>query len=233
MAKNYTNVIFNNNSSLDLNLFVAESISIPTPSLQSSNIDNSIRGREGLVSAKQVYSDIDIDVTFSYNINKINVTNIKKWLKNIEDNKLRINKDGEYFYKVKSIKMDNIVRDIAGNFKVTFSCEGLKYLDTSIDPIQIYNNTTIFNDGDGISNPVFLLRGNGIVTLRVNNVPVTINLSGNAIIDSNLNLCYREDKQLINQNMNGLFPRFKIGDNTIGWNGNVTECKLITNFRYL
>lgn len=232
--KKYTNIVFNNNCSLDLGLLVAETIDIPTPEKIESNL-SSIPNRETLTPANEVFQDLEIVVKFNFDLDKVNIIEVKKWLRTVSDTNLKILNgiDDEFIYVVKKITHTPIKRDIIGEFDVTFTVSGLRYTEESLEPITVVNNSTIYNDSDSISNPTILIRANGVVTLRINNIPITINVSGNAIIDSRLGFCYKEDKSNINKDMQGQFPKFIKGNNTISWTGNITECKVITNFRYL
>lgn len=230
--KKYTNIIFNNNNSLDLGLLVASTIDIPSPNKLESNL-SSIPNRESLTPANDVYEDIEIVVKFNFDLDKVNIREVKKWLRVIDDNTLRLSSDSDYIYRVKKVVHTPIKTYIIGEFDVTFTVSGLRYLDSSLEVINISNNSTIYNDGDCISNPVFLIHGAGVVTLNVNDTQVTINISDSAIINSDLKLCYRDNGSLINQTMSGVYPKLLPGNNNISWSGTVTSCKLITNFKYI
>lgn len=232
--RKYTNVIFNNSSSLELGLLCTNVLSISSPVRVTKDI--TIAGRETLVEDTDIFEDIEISIEFNYKKStREKDRRIRKWLTNIEDRYLRFSDDG-YVYKVKKVIKEGTERNIfkKGIFTVTFLCEGLQYDIESLESNTIENNSVIYNDGDVNAKPVIQIFGEGLVKLMINDNEITINVGQNITINSELQLCYREDGTLRNADMKGEFPLLETGlDNTISWEGNVTELRIQTNIRYI
>lgn len=70
-------------------------------------------------------------------------------------------------------------------------------------------------------------------TLMVGTTIVELeNISGSIVIDSALQEAY-QGTTLMNDHMNGEFPRLKPGANAISWTGTVTKVVVRPNWRYL
>lgn len=157
-------------------------------------------------------------------------------------------------------KIDEILEWLQGNGQITFSNEPDKYynvyflnsveinrektqstLNMIVQPYKYSNNETIINtlivvnEGNVISNPWMRITGSGTIILKINNVNVcTLDLSviSSIDLDSDLQEAFNNG-QLANRKMNGEFPRFKPGINTISCTGNVTKVETIVRSRWL
>jgi phage-related protein len=58
------------------------------------------------------------------------------------------------------------------------------------------------------------------------------NISGSIVIDSALQEAY-QDTTLMNDHMNGEFPKLKPGANAINWTGMLTKVVIQPNWRFL
>ena len=236
MLINKYHIVFNNLSSNSLGLSV---ISRPNfSSLKKKYNEYEVLGREGKLYEFLGYEDNVIEVKFNFcELNNINskVRLIKKWLNNIENNKLSFSDDPLVFYKVKKVEYENIERKlkIKGSFNLKFICEPYFYSFSSQEEIEIKNDETLINDGDFISKPIIKIEGNGEVNLNINGKPIKLNIGQEIIINSELELCYRESlKDMQNSQMSGDFPILDIGENKISWDKNVKRLSIIPNYRY-
>lgn len=230
-------IVFNGIRDRELGLYVMHRPSIPCP---EKNIEEKqILGRDGSITIDYgTYKNIEITVEYNF-LNKIDYINksriIKKWINNIRDNKLKFSDSLDYFYKVKYCKLDVIERVTkkVGKFSLKFVCDPYTYLDM-LDPIQILNNITLYNEYD-ICKPIYFLSGEGLIKLIVNGKEVTINLGQNCIIDTERRVCYRRDGTLINTSIKGEYEDLflKEHENTINYKGNITKLEMIPNYRFI
>lgn len=230
----YTNIIFNNSSSLELGLLVTELITIPSTAkiLQEDYIP--LKGT--VIEETEEYEDIEIEVPFNYleDDKNFNERLVRKWLFNITDRYLRLSKDANYLYKVKKVIKTPTTHDFyKGEFTVTFLCEGLQYTDESLIEIELSNNSMIVNNGDVTSKPIIVIKGEGLIKLNVNDEEITVNVGQELTINSELELCYKSTEEWKNSTMKGDFPVLKMGENYISWTGNVNSLSIVTNTRYV
>lgn len=229
----FINILFNNSSSLELDLLCVAKPNIPSTSKKT--IEKPIPGRGILIEELDEYEDIEIPIEFNYkNRHKNQDRKIRKWLNMIDDYYLKFSDDIDYIYKVKKVTKEPTANDfLRGNFTVVFLCEGLQYTEYSIESMQIANNSILFNDGDIISKPIIEIKGEGLVTLSINNIPVTVNIGQSITINSEIKLCYKSIGEWRNADMRGEWPVLKVGANNISWTGNVNSLSIITNSRFI
>ncbi|MGL4617096.1 MAG: distal tail protein Dit [Mycoplasmoidaceae bacterium] len=226
-------LIFNNRKNTDLNLDIIQRPNFPT--LTKKYEVHQVTGRNGGLYEFLGYEDRTIEVEFNL-LNKNSINNhiriIRKWLDRIEDNKLAFSDDKQYFFKVKHIEYENIERElnILGKFKVTFICDSFSYDFNSQKETEIINNSIIFNYGDFKAKPILKFLGNGAVKLNINDSIINLNVGQEIILNSQLELCYRNNFEMQNSQMKGNFPILKLGNNSISWIGNITKAIIIPNF---
>lgn len=233
-------VYFNNiNSFNDLGLYI-ETRPNPPIAEEEINVIN-IEGRNGtLVEKYGAYNDIEINIKF-ININEDNfceqVRNIKAWLQNIQDNKLVLSDDTNYFYLVNYIKLDKeILREleILGSFTATFMCKPMAYSFEGLNKITITQSTSLINIGTVIAYPIMKLYGSGDITLTINSKNIILTaISNNIILDSIMQEAYNDNAENLNNKMNGDFPTLEVGSNNISWTGTITKIEIIPNWCYL
>ena len=89
------------------------------------------------------------------------------------------------------------------------------------------------NPGSVYSEPIVTVTGSGNITLMVGTTIVELeNISGSIVIDSVLQEAY-QGTTLMNDHMNGEFPRLKPGANAMSWTGAVTKVVIQANWRSL
>ena len=130
-----------------------------------------------------------------------------------------------FFYKVKQAQIsdtETIIKS-SGVFSVEFVCEPYEYEKTSstaytTKPINLTNQTTT------TALPVIKIYGTGTVVLSVNGTGIALDgLTSSITLDSELQEAYTGLITNMNSNMNGNFPVFKTGSNSITWTGAVTK----------
>lgn len=211
------NIIFNNKVDKDLGIKIIKRPNIPAPKRRYREIQ--IEGRDGkLYEDLETYDDIEIDVQYNFISEDYNATmrEIKKWINNVEDNRLKFSDDLEFFYIVKKVTIETNERVIKrlGKFTIKFTCKPFSYLESGLNPIEVVD--TIYNDGY-MAEPIYKITGEGICTLKVNGKTVIANVGQSLIIDVEKKIAYREDRTLQNTALKGLYEDLELqeGNNTI------------------
>ncbi|WP_346026073.1 distal tail protein Dit [Clostridium nitritogenes] len=182
------------------------------------------------------YEDRKLSIEYNF-VDRKNIYNkvrqIIKWLDNIEDHKLVLSDNPEYFYMVKKVDYDDIERSlkIIGKFTVEFTLEPFAYRFSTNESFEINNNEEIYNDGDFESKPIIEIEGNGYIKLWVNENLIELNIADKITINSKLELCFK-NREIEPARKKGDFPKLKIGFNTIRWEGNVKKVSINPNCIY-
>lgn len=234
-------IYFNNFLDKDLNIKAIKRPSIPNPKRKYKTV--TIEGSDGdLYIDEKCYEDITISVDYNF-IDKRNFyekcREIKRWINKIEKNKLVFSDDPGVFYKVKKVEIsDNIERiyKIIGKFTVKFICDPYTYYANGEDPIILNNNMMLYNDYE-ITKPIWNIKGEGSITLTVNNNPVLINVGQDVTIDTEYEECFKNDQMIKLVLKTGTFQDLYLqeGKNTISFSANtggvITGMELIPNWR--
>ena len=219
-------VYFNNNTSINLNLFLQEYPSIPLANEEYEEVP--VEGRNGtLFINKNTYPNKEILFTFtilSENI-EIDFEKVYEWLTEIEDNRMMFGRQ-DRCYTVKKILFANLKKEFRsrGEFEITFICEPFS---CDLDPI-IYeitsNNFSFYYNGNAPGEPLIKVYGSGNIQLIINGETMVIsNVTSYVEIDSklsqvrNLNLTSKDYDTI------GDFALFTKGKNTIAYTGTVTN----------
>lgn len=219
---NKFNIIFNNKSSLDLGIEVIKRPVIPSP--QPVYNSYSIPGKSGMEYELEGYEDIEIEVNFNF-LDRENMyerfLECKRWINSINDNKLIFSDNLGVFYKVNyaTITSNERVFKVIGKFTVTFNCEPFAYEFEGQNEIEVNNSATVYNYGDFKSKPIIKIKGEGLITINLNDEIIKVNVGQNIIIDSYLELSYKEDKTPQNSNVKGKYPFLRLGENSISYSG--------------
>lgn len=232
---NSFNVIFNSISSDELDINVIARPQIPSPQPRIKPID--IPGAQGKQYEIDGYEDIEIQVEFNF-ISQEDLhekfRKCKRWINNIEDNKLIFSDNKGIFYRVNfaTITSSERIVNIIGKFTVIFNCEPFSYAIEGQHEITVNNEAIIYNDGDLESKPIIKIKGEGLVTIVINGETIKANIGQNIIIDSYLDLSYKEDKTPQNNNLKcKKYPQLKIGENTVSYSGGrVDSFSIIPNW---
>lgn len=227
-------VVFNGIKDLDLGI---KAVKRPNfPSLKKRYNEQEVDGKDGLEYEFLGYEDRALTIEYNF-IDRKNiwgkVRKINRWLNSIQDYKLSLSDDPEYFYIVKKIEYDDIERKTkrVGSFNVTFILEPFAYSFDTNDYIEVKNNSKIYNDGDFKSKPIIDIEGNGYIRLWIDERVIELNIADKVTVNSKLELCFKNG-EIEPARKKGDFPKLNIGFNTIRWEGNVRKVSINPNCIY-
>ncbi len=228
-------IILDNEISYDIGVSIISRPSIPAPTRQY--IEKEVRGKDGkLYEDLGTYEDIDIPIKCNFASRKPDEWNdiyrqIKKWIKN--KSKLRFSDDLSYFYVINKITIDSSERAIKriGRFNLIINCKPFMYLESGLEDMPIA--TSIYNAYEA-ARPIYFITGEGVLTLTINNVTVTVNVGQNLIINTEKGLCYRTDGTMNNIALKGKYKDLylKEGENTFSWTSGF-KIEIVPNWRTL
>lgn len=228
-------VYFNNNTSLNLNLYLEEYPKIPRANRQYE--EQPVDGRNGnLIIDLGTYPNRTISFTFTLVSDDIHVDfdAIEEWLTEIEDKRL-IWGVGDKAFIVKWVNIGDFEQEFTtfGKATIDFICEPFK---ADLEPIEhtITNNKfSFYYDGTAPSEPLIKVYGNGNVQIIVNGETMQINNVDNyAEIDSKLMQVRNQDSTSKDNETLGDFSLFKKGKNTISYTGSISKVIVEYTTRY-
>ena len=168
-----------------------------------------------------VYLFSDIILSLNLNIN------------NIEDNRLIFSDDIDMYYKVKYCKLQVIERNRKkkGNFEVTFVCSPFIYYKTGDE--EIVNPSVVHNPSYLIAKPIYKIEAEGLISLIVNGKETKFNIGQELLIDTELELCFREKTKNNIAFEEGWYDYLFLnkGENTIEWKGDLKSLIVIPRWR--
>ena len=137
-----------------------------------------------------------------------------------------------YFYKARinnQIPIGELIRNKLYEFQVSFLCQPFRYFIDGKKPIGITaSGITLNNPGTQIAKPIITITGNGNITIAINGrVFLIAGLNGSITIVSEMQSVL-DDK---GGSMDGDFPYFDIGKNTISWTGTVSNISIVPYWR--
>lgn len=210
-------------------------IEVPTPEQDVEHIE--IKGRNGSLTKKYGYKNIDLPVHFTILSDNFKKTFRQSKMHLLNAKTLIFDDDDEVFYKVKSVRIETAENLILkfGEFTVNFTLDPFMY---EVDnPIQtITSKTTITNEGYEAL-PVITAHMSGTGNIYVNEQKVTIqNINGTITIDSEMQNAYRVSGGYVtnlNSHMIGRFPVLEHGKNTISFDGGISKLEIVCNRRWV
>lgn len=212
-------------------------ISKPTQRVQAEEID----GRDGDIITPLGFAAYDkvitIGLTYEYNIDDI-IEFFNSSGKVIFSNE----SDKYYNYAIyEQIDFERLIRFKTA--EVTFHVQPFKFSDTeNTQTFQVSSGAEIQvrNNGNIYSRPTLTITGSGAINLYINGaqlLAMDLGLTTSTIIiDSTAMNAYNQDRtQLLNRLVSGDYDniRLKVGNNTISFDGNVTEIKIDDYSRWL
>lgn len=205
---------------------------IPSPSKRINEYD--VLGRDGkLYEDTGFYDDIEIPVSFNYMTDKNRWFEahryFKKFFKGAKE--LQFNDDANFYYRIKKISISDNKRvsKKIGKFIVTFVLDPYIYLISGKNKVKLQNNLMNFYEE---CKPTYLISGEGLCNLKVNDYVAICNVSGTLTIDTHLKLSYRDNGELANTAVKCDYDELalKEGNNTLSaTDGFVVE--IIPNWR--
>lgn len=225
-------VYINNRSCNELKIYPVKRPNIPAPKKKYKEYE--IPGRDGkLYQDLDVYEDIEVSIEFNY------MTSKDRWHEVFRDCKkhflkakqLWLSDDPEYYHVVKKIEITTNERNSLriGKFTVILTLDPYYYKKTGLHELTISDK--LFNNYD-VSKPKYIIHGEGMCHLVINDIDVTCNVGQNLVIDTYLQLVYREDGTLQNTAINKNYEDMYLyeGENSISIS-NGFELKIIPNWR--
>lgn len=193
------NIIYNNKSNLDIGAEVVKRPIIPTPTRRFK--EKEIEGHDGKYYIDQeTYEDITFPIEFNFvedNVNNIRnrVRKIKKWIENVDDNKLKSSDDKGYYYRVCKAEISEFtygeVYEIQ-RFTISFTVQPYQFI---ADNEELTLSTTMYNNWD-ICQPVYRIVGTGNCVLNINGNIVNCTVTGQLTIDTQFDKILNSDKTL-------------------------------------
>lgn len=137
-----------------------------------------------------------------------------------------------YFYKTRinnQIPLSEVLRNQMYEFQISFLCQPFRYFIDGKKNISITNSgITLNNPGNRIAKPIMTITGSGNITVTINGrVFIITGLSGSITIVSEIQGVLDDKGNL----MDGDFPYFDTGKNTISWTGTVSNISIIPYWR--
>lgn len=229
-------VYFNNNTSINFNLFLEKYPSIPISNEEYEEVP--VEGRNGMLYInKGTYSDKKIPFIFTILSEEIEIDfdKVYEWFTDIEDNRLVFGRD-DRCYIVKKIIFGDLQKEFRsiGEFDIIFICEPFSCdLDSTIHEITS-NNFFFYYGGNAPSEPLIKVYATGNIqltingeTMQINNVVDYVEIDSNLMQVRNIDLTSKDDDVL------GDFSLFSKGENTIAYSGTVTKIivEYTTNYK--
>ena len=219
-------IYFNNNVSLNLNLYLESYPSIPIANEEYEEV--AVEGRSGnLIINKGTYPDKKIPFTFTILSPQIEIDfeRVYEWLIEIEDDRLIFGRN-DRCYKVKKVIFGDIQKEFRtiGEFDVTFLCEPFTQ-DLSKTVHEITSSGFKINyNGNAPGDTLIKVYGSGNIQLTINEETMQINnVTDYVEIDSDLLQVRNQDGTSKDNDSLGDFILFEKGENTISYIGMVTK----------
>ena len=209
-------------------------ISKPKQRVEVEEID----GRDGDIVTYLGYGAYDkefkIGLCGSYNVDEI----ISYF--NSQGTVIFSNEDDKYYnYQIiEQIGFDKLLRFKEATVKMHM--QPFKYSAEDNQKVFSVSNTTnisIRNSGNIYSRPILIITGTGTINLYLNNnqlFSIVMGTNSSITIDTN-NMNAYNGSTLLNRNVTGSYDNFKlnVGNNTISWDGNVTQIEIENYSRWI
>lgn len=226
---------FNNNSNLDMNLYITD---YPTIELNNEVYDTQdIEGRNG-----SVYIDLDYykdrTLEFSFDLRGTNITEklyeIKKWLLNVNDNRLVFNNDKCYMVKKVLLNSFKQVNIHLAELEVSFIVEPFLYSLEETSYTFTTKNFSIYNNGTQEADTIIKIYGTGNIQISNNGETMQIDdVSDYVLLDSEKQECISNTGESKDWNTIGNYIKLDVGNNTFELTGNITKVEITYRNTYL
>lgn len=228
-------IFYNNQNSNDLDLIIEKTPDIPSSKIKYETIE--IYGGESLTKIKG-FEDITLKFYFAYFATPeeylMKKSRIDNWLLNSIGKYLTYSLDEFTSYKVKQVSIDvtTTTSRIMRHFSVTFTCQGLKYMSSGLNPIKaLYSGITLNNFGSYEAKPLVKIYGTGNISVSIGNYSFTINNVIDYVnVDSEIKECYKDSANK-GKDMVGYWPILPIGSTNISWTGTVSKIEITPRWR--
>ena len=229
-------VLFNNILGSSLGIFMKTKPALPAAKEKLREVD--VPGRDGkLLMHTGVYESTEIQIEFNYIGPETEWgkrwREAKKWL-SASDRELKFSDDDEVFYRISHVRVESNEKhgNRIGVFSAVFvTKDGLGYFDSGKMEYRIEDLP--YNCGIS-SHPIYKITGNGLCDLVINGKSMTVNVSGDITIDTELMCAYRSDGTSQNTAVSGDYEDIYLseGENAVSVTDGFT-CKVIPRWRCL
>lgn len=226
---------FNNNSNLDMNLYITD---YPTIELNNEVYDTQdIEGHNG-----SVYIDLDYykdrTLEFSFDLRCTNITEklyeVKEWLLNVNDNRLVFNNDKCYMVKKVLLNSFKQVNIHLAELEVSFIVEPFLYSLEETSYTFTTKNFSIYNNGTQEADTIIKIYGTGNIQISNNGETMQIdNVSNYVLLDSKNMECINSNGASKDWDTIGNYIKLDSGENNFELTGNVTKTEITYRETYL
>ena len=227
LEKNY--VIFNNINTLDFALIE----DLPMVDKAEDDIEFiEIDGRHGFLTFDKK-SKKPIDYNLRLIVDGLDKIDLIKSIFN-GSGKLVLSNNKERYYKAVVINTMTFNRQVKEKYEIeiSFKLQPFAY-ELNEGTIVLNSNRIINNITNATSQPIIIVNGLGDGLLTINdNVIQLKGITDHIILNFELEEAYDQSGQSKNMNVLGEFEEFKIGSNTISWNGGITSLIITPNWRW-
>lgn len=226
---------FNNNSSLDLDLYITD-----YPEIELNNEtyeEQAIEGRNGSVYIDlDYYKDRTLEFSFDLKGNNLKerMDKVKKWLRNINDNRLIFNNSKCYMVKKALLDKFKQINVHLAELEVTFIIEPFLYDIEDTTFTTTSKNFTIYNTGSYKADTIIKIYGTGSIQITCNDETMQIDdVSDYVLLDSKCKECVSSTGESKDWDTIGNYIKLDPGDNTFELTGSITKIEITYRNTYL
>ena len=227
LEKNY--IIFNNVNTLDFALIE----DLPMVDKAEDDIEFiEIDGRHGFLTFDKK-SKKPIDYSLRLIVDGLDKIDLIKSIFN-GSGKLVLSNNKERYYKAVVTNTMTFNRQVKEKYEIeiSFKLQPFAY-ELNEGTIVLNSNRIINNITNATSQPIIIVNGLGDGLLTINdNVIQLKGITDHIILNFKLEEAYDQSGPSKNMNVLGNFEEFKIGSNTISWNGGITSLIITPNWRW-
>ena len=227
LEKNY--VIFNNTNTLYFALIEY----LPMVDKAEDDIEFiEIDGRHGFLTFDKK-SKKPIDYSLRLIVDGLDKIDLIKSIFN-GSGKLVLSNNKERYYKAVVTNTMTFNRQVKEKYEIeiSFKLQPFAY-ELNEGTIVLNSNRIINNITNATSQPIIIVNGLGDGLLTINdNVIQLKGITDHIILNFELEEAYDQSGRSKNMNVLGEFEEFKIGSNTISWNGGITSLIITPNWRW-
>ena len=227
LEKNY--IIFNNVNTLDFALIE----DLPMVDKAEDDIEFiEIDGRHGFLTFDKK-SKKPIDYNLRLIVDGLDKIDLIKSIFN-GSGKLVLSNNKERYYKAVVTNTMTFNRQVKEKYEIeiSFKLQPFAY-ELNEGTIVLNSNRIINNITNATSQPIIIVNGLGDGLLTINdNVIQLKGITDHIILNFELEEAYDQSGRSKNMNVLGNFEEFKIGSNTISWNGGITSLIITPNWRW-
>jgi len=222
----------NVNSRADLGLRITQPPIIP---ISRRIVDSvTVDGREGTLTILRGWDDIRLNMRVALLGDNLNSRYREVLPATLAAKTIYFSNDPEVFYSIKHVQAGAVERRLTNlyEFTLSFTCSPFRFI-RNVPMITMTTSGSIINPGTVFSLPKITVYGTGSQTLTINGKVITLNiLAGSLVLDSELKTCYFGNVAQ-NNRMQGDFPIFKVGSNTVSFGSGITKIEVEGRWRHI